>query len=120
MSCACRRSRSRGLGCFEYDSLSALRPEVSSSRQRSQIGAVVCRRAAVIGLPYPPVAGGGSDPAERVSTSCPDGGTSTVCSHCADRLWSLVTIVQPSASSRIPGLPALIIEIGRASCRERV
>jgi hypothetical protein len=51
----------------------------------------------------------GGVPAERVSTSCPAGVTRTVCSHCAERLWSLVTMVQPSASSRMPDLPALII-----------
>ena len=46
---------------------------------------------------------------ETVRTSKPESVTKIVCSHCADRLWSLVTIVHPSASSRIAGLPALII-----------
>src|SRR4029079_13959282 len=54
-------------------------------------------------------AGGGGVPAETVSTSGPLSVTRIVCSHCAERLWSLVTIVHPSASSRIAGLPALII-----------
>jgi len=53
--------------------------------------------------------GGGWVPADLVSTSKPASVTATVCSHCAERLWSLVTMVQPSASSRIPALPALII-----------
>ena len=35
--------------------------------------------------------------------------TSTVCSHCADRLWSLVTTVHWSGSSLTWRLPALII-----------
>src|SRR6185437_8092936 len=52
---------------------------------------------------------GSGDPLESVSTSYPVSLTSTVCSHCADRLWSFVTTVQPSASWRMPGLPALII-----------
>src|SRR4029079_1905499 len=52
---------------------------------------------------------GGGAPDDKVSTSNPAGVTATVCSHCAERLWSLVTMVQPSASSRMPGLPALII-----------
>src|SRR5204863_5405235 len=56
-----------------------------------------------------PIAGAGCTPAESVRTSKPPSVTATVCSHWADRLWSLVTMVQPSASSRIPGLPALII-----------
>ena len=47
-------------------------------------------------------AGAGTAPAEVVSTSTPLSVTATVCSHCADRLWSLVTMVQPSASSRMP------------------
>src|SRR5687768_14402356 len=53
--------------------------------------------------------GGGCVPVDLVSTSKPASVTATVCSHCAERLWSLVTMVQPSASSRIPALPALII-----------
>jgi hypothetical protein len=53
--------------------------------------------------------GGAAVPFERVRTSKPLSVTATVCSHCADRLWSLVTMVQPSASSRMPALPALII-----------
>src|SRR6185503_13964855 len=53
--------------------------------------------------------GGGGAPADRVRTSKPAGVTATVCSHWAERLWSLVTMVQPSASSRIAALPALII-----------
>ena len=35
--------------------------------------------------------------------------TRMVCSHCADRLWSLVTMVQPSANARISARPALIM-----------
>src|SRR3990172_4818227 len=53
--------------------------------------------------------GCGGAPADKVNTSCPVSVTSTVCSHCADKLWSLVTMVQPSDSSRIAGLPAFII-----------
>src|SRR6476646_5574959 len=46
---------------------------------------------------------------DTVSTSKLSSVTRTVCSHCADRLWSFVTIVQPSASWRMSGRPALII-----------
>src|ERR1051325_8991986 len=56
-----------------------------------------------------PIGGAGCTPAESVKTSKPSSVTATVCSHCAERLWSLVTMVQPSASSRIAALPALII-----------
>ena len=52
---------------------------------------------------------GGCAHPESVITSNPASVTRIVCSHWADRLWSLVTIVQPSASSRIAALPALII-----------
>jgi hypothetical protein len=51
----------------------------------------------------------GGAPADSVSTSAPVSVTSTVCSHWADRLRSLVTMVQPSGSSEIAALPALII-----------
>ena len=47
--------------------------------------------------------------ARSVRTSQPSSVTSTVCSHCAERLWSLVTTVQPSASSFTWRLPALIM-----------
>ena len=56
-----------------------------------------------------PQAGGGGLPSDSVRTSKPSAVTSTVCSHCAERLWSLVTMVQPSAIWRISGRPALII-----------
>ena len=45
----------------------------------------------------------------KVKTSNPVGVTSTVCSHCADREWSLVTTVQPSDRSFTSRLPALTI-----------
>src|SRR5690606_3658296 len=44
-------------------------------------------------------AGGGGHLSDRVSTSTPVSVTTTVCSHCAERLRSLVTMVQPSGSS---------------------
>src|SRR5690606_13050577 len=47
--------------------------------------------------------------APSVSTSKPSAVTSTVCSHCADSEWSLVTTVQPSFNSCTWRLPALII-----------
>src|SRR5450756_2014376 len=53
--------------------------------------------------------GGGGQPSETVNTSKPESVTSRVCSYCADRLWSLVTTVQPSPSCLMPALPALII-----------
>ena len=52
---------------------------------------------------------GRGQPSERVNTSKPVSVTSMVCSYCADRLWSLVTTVQPSPSCLMPALPALII-----------
>ena len=57
----------------------------------------------------PRLLGFGGEQADKVSTSAPSSLTSTVCSHCADRLRSLVTMVQPSGSSEMAALPALII-----------
>ncbi len=37
-----------------------------------------------------------SSSGRAVNTSTPVGVTNSVCSHCADSLWSLVTAVQPS------------------------
>ena len=48
-------------------------------------------------------------PSETVSTSTPCSVTRMVCSHWADRLRSLVTMVHQSGSSEIADLPALII-----------
>ena len=42
-----------------------------------------------------------------VNTIGPVGVTHSMCSHCADRLWSLVTTVQPSSSSRTRADPAV-------------
>ena len=58
------------------------------------------------GRPNTGVAG---EHADKVKTSNPVSVTSTVCSHCADKLRSLVTIVQPSGNCLISRLPALII-----------
>src|SRR5690242_18131322 len=46
---------------------------------------------------------------QGVRISKPSSVTATVCSHCADSEWSLVTTVQPSGSWRVCGLPALTI-----------
>src|ERR1022692_2891135 len=54
-------------------------------------------------------AAGSAASALRVRTSYPASVTRTVCSHCADSDWSLVTTVQPSGSSLTSRRPALIM-----------
>ena len=51
--------------------------------------------------------GQGGAPADIVITSTPVSVTQTVCSHCAERLRSLVTMVQPSGNSEIAAVPGV-------------
>jgi hypothetical protein len=55
------------------------------------------------------MSGRGGAAVDRVSTSTPVSVTRIMCSHWADRLRSRVTMVQPSGSSEMAALPALII-----------
>src|SRR5690606_5460422 len=71
----------------------------------------VCRSGECVGQANwaATIAGGGGAFSDKVSTSTPVSVMTMVCSHCAERLRSLVTIVHPSGSSEIAALPALII-----------
>ena len=86
-SAQCRRRRSCGSGLLRYARRRAWR---SSARLLPQINQEA---------PAPP-----STQRTGSKPRSPTRLTATVCSHCADRLWSLVTMVQPSASSRMSRL----------------